>query len=142
MAEEKNKQEVDVFEVVDGVEDVGTLKELQQLINGKIDELRKANAKPWKKASFKMFWNKTSEDVQRLVLQLAENGGSAYKEDLLEKMDWEQMKLTGMLAGVSNKARNMGYKDIVTRENVKDEDGNWHVQYKLDEDIQKFIKEL
>lgn len=143
VVEGEKQNEMDVFELVDEIQELGVLRELRQLIDGKIEELREKNAKPWKKVSFKLFWNKTTEDIQALILQLAENGGELTKEEIESKMGIENsMKLTGMLAGISRKARNMGYADLISREQRKDDNGVYHTYYKLDENVHKFVKEL
>lgn len=128
---------VDLFAEIDKINDVKTLRELRNMIDAKIRENRQSDANPWKKSSFKMVWNTTSKGIRSLITLLANNDGALSKDEILEQLEWTDMQLVGTLAGCNNRARNMHFQDLITKQTV---DGK--ATYKLNEGVAEFVQEL
>ncbi|RLI78252.1 hypothetical protein DRP05_07740 [Archaeoglobales archaeon] len=73
---------------------------------------------------------------------IAEMGGTAFKDDILEaKPEWSEMKVTGLLAGINNRSRRLGFTDMVKRIDAK-KDRHWTSKYILNKKCMEFLKEI
>lgn len=134
------KYDVDgVVKWLKSLNDVKVLKRVVRVAYERIDELREGVE--WSDEAIQELWGLLSEDAKRLIKYLAEKGGSAFKSEVLKNFGWKEMKPTGVIAGINTRARNMGYKAVVKRTNVKI-GGGWDVKYELNEKWLNFIKSL
>jgi len=114
------------------------LKRIRKVVDERIQELRGMGAE-WSETAIQELWNRLNSDGKRLVEYLAMKEGSALKSEILRHFSWKEMKPTGILAGMNTQARNMGYRDVIRRRDVR-VDGNWDVRYELDEKWLDFIR--
>jgi len=126
-----------IIESIRSLNNLNDLKRIRDVVDERIEELRKG--KEWTDNAILELWKRLSEDQRRLIRFLAKNGGEALKSEVMKEFDWKEMKVTGVIAGINNRARNMGFKDVIEGEYVQI-NGDWDRKYKLDRSWLNFIK--
>jgi formyltetrahydrofolate hydrolase len=129
-----------LIEKVKESEDLALLKRIRDVADRRIRELRTKKAKDWTKDVFEEMWEELSEDGKKFIKILVSKRGVAFKSEVEQEAGWKEMKITGIVAGINNRSRNLGYKDMVRREDVR-RDGEWDTKYTLDGGCLQFIEE-
>jgi len=120
----------DVVKAINSMTDLNDLKRIRRVVNERIRKLRIDKAKGWSNEAIRELWDRLSEDQRRLIKYLVDKGGNALKSEIIRDFGWKEMKVTGVLSGINNQARNMGFKDVVTRTGIR-RNGDWDIKYSL-----------
>ena len=130
----------DVVKYVKSLNDLNSLRRIMRAVQDRIQELR-TSGNDWVSDAISELWNRLNDDQKKLIKYLAQKRGRARKSEILRDFGWKEMKPTGVIAGINTQARNMGFKDVITRTRVRI-DGNWDIKYELDRNWLDFVQSL
>lgn len=119
-------------------QDAKSLRRLRKIIDERIHTLRTQGLRDWTKDDVDEFWRACSADAKRLIKILVEGVG-AFKDDIMRDTGWKEMKVTGLIAGIINRARNMGLKDPIIGKWVR-RNGTWTKRYILEDSFRDSLK--
>jgi len=96
--------------------------------------------KDWSEQEFLSFLKRLSPDAKRLLKAIVEMDGKATNGTLKSKLGWDSMKITGILAGITNMARKSGHRSPFKRESVRTSNGKWDYLYTIDPKVLDWLK--
>jgi len=114
------------------------LKDLNKIVEMRLEDLENIRLSSWDEESVRMYLRKLSPDGVK-VLQLIGEHGSMTKGALMEKTGFSAMKIAGLLAGMSNMAKTMRKRPVISRSEVR-VGGRLDIEYRLEESFLKAMK--
>lgn len=128
----------DVISWINSQNDVSVLNRIIKAATEQRERIRRGEAS-WNAQAFDELWRGLSDDQKRFIREVYNNGGRITRNDLMQRTGWTRGKVTGLLAGINTRARNMRYKDVITRRDVR-RNGDWDIEYELDSSILNLVR--
>jgi hypothetical protein len=117
--------------------DKDSLKEIEKKVQERKKEFERWLSS-WDESSVEEYWRKLSSD-EKMILESIKKHGKITKSELMKITRFEPMEIAGKIAGMNNRAKKMGKKPVILREDIRLE-GKWDVEYKIEESFLKYMK--
>jgi hypothetical protein len=114
-----------------GYMDEDFLKRLRRDVERRMDELEEIYLRSWDADAIASYIGRLSPDAKK-ALEAIINLGLTTKEELMKATGFGPMKVAGVLAGMSNMAKKMGFKEPIVGTYVR-VDGGWARRYRVEE---------
>jgi len=72
---------------------------------------------------------------------MANRGGTTFLSDVKRELGWGGQTVGPLIGGLNNRARNLGFKDVVKVNEVR-RNGEWDKKYTLDKDFLRAVGAL
>ena len=116
------------------------LKQIIQAAQARWRELRELG-RPWTEDDVLTFWAASNERQKMLIRFIANRGGTTFLSDVKRELGWGGQTVGPLIGGLNNRARNLGFKDVVKVNEVR-RNGEWDKKYTLDKDFLRAVGAL
>lgn len=116
-----------------GYMDVEPLRRLDDAITERIEYLENLRLQSWDDVDLKKYLAILSPDGRRFLALLKDLGGKVNKTTVKERFRWGNMKVAGVVAGMTRIAKSMDRKPLVVRTYIRI-NADWDVLYTISDD--------
>jgi len=134
--------EYSVDEVIKFIKGLTSVKDLRRILNAaksRIAELRRFDD-VWDPMSIEEVMNRLNYSQRLIVEYLAKKGDWVSKDNLQMDLKLGDMLIASAVGSINRRARDMGKKDIIERQQKAMKFGVLYIKYKLDDEWIKYIK--
>jgi len=129
----------EVIKYIKGLTDVKDLRRILNAAKSRIVELRRFDD-VWDPISIEEVLDRLNYSQRLLVEYLANKGDWVSKDDVMKDLKFTDMLVASAVGSINRRARDMGKKDIIERQQKTMKFGVLYVKYKLDDEWVKYIK--
>jgi hypothetical protein len=120
-----------------GFMDADSLKDVERTILRRREEFEMW-LRAWDKESVRKYLKNLSPDAKKVLNAIVERG-KVTKTELIKVTGFQPMKVAGVIAGMNNMAKKMGYRPVILRESIRLESGR-DIEYRVEDSFLENMK--